>query len=238
MAAQGWVPVNRQLQEHWLWKDKPFSKGQAWIDLIMLANHEDKKMPYKGKVITCERGTVNLSISFLADRWGWSRHKARDFFKLLEADGMVTVNATTNRTTITIENYALHNDSPTTKGQRKDSEGTAEGQRGDTTNNDNNYNNDNKNIYIEPPELNDAVLSFIEFRKKIKKPMTDRAVQLLIGKLKKLSSNTAEQIEILEQSIMNGWTSIYPLKGEEKKGDKGNAGFKELDTKPTMGVVL
>ena len=127
MAAQGWIPVNRQIQEHWLWKDKPFSKGHAWIDLIMLANYEDKKMPYKGEIITCERGTVNLSITLLANRWGWSRHKARDFLKLLEADGMVTVNATTNRTTITIENYALYNDVPTTKRQRKDSERTASG---------------------------------------------------------------------------------------------------------------
>ena len=151
MAVQGWIPVCRQIQEHWLWKEKPFSKGQAWIDLIMLANWEDKKTPYKGEIITCERGVVNLSISYLADRWGWSRHKARDFFKLLESDNMVTVKATTNRTTITIENYALYNDKPTKKGQRKDSEGTAKGQRGDTTNNDNNDNNENNinNIYGE-----------------------------------------------------------------------------------------
>ena len=78
---QGWIPVYRQIQENWMWKEKPFSKGQAWIDLIMLANYEDKKMPYKGEVITCERGTVNLSISFLADRWGWSRKKTKKKLK-------------------------------------------------------------------------------------------------------------------------------------------------------------
>ena len=139
MAKVGWISVHRQLQEHWLWEDKPFSRGQAWIDLIMLANYEDTKVPYKGDVITCERGSVNLSILLLADRWGWSRHKARDFLKLLEADGMVTVNATTHRTTISIENYAIYNDVPTTndttKGQQKDNKGTTRGQQGDTTNN-------------------------------------------------------------------------------------------------------
>ena len=66
----GWVPVSRELQDHWMWEDKPFAHGQAWIDLIMLANYEDTKMPYKGEIITCERGTVNLSISYLANRWG------------------------------------------------------------------------------------------------------------------------------------------------------------------------
>ena len=264
----GWVPVSRELQDHWMWEDKPFAHGQAWIDLIMLANYEDTKMPYKGEIITCERGTVNLSISNLAKRWGWSRHKTRDFLNLLESDGMVTVCATTNRTTITLENYSFYNDvpttkgqrgdsdktsnsskfvefddfgattnlttqtlekysvcddSPTTKGQRKDSEGTAKGQRGDTTNN-NNKNNKNNNIYSDEPKLDTAVKEFITFRKKIKKPMTDHAVKLMLSKLNKLTSDTDEQVEILNQSILNGWQGIYPLKREEnKRGQNGIA---------------
>lgn len=104
----GWISLHRSIQNHWLWEEKPFSKGQAWIDLIMLANYEDKKMPYKGEIITCKRGTVNLSISFLAERWGWGREKTREFLKLLESDKMVTVNATKHRTTITIENYRAY----------------------------------------------------------------------------------------------------------------------------------
>lgn len=59
--GKGWVPISRQLQDHWLWNDKPFSKGQAWIDLIMLANHEEVKKPYKNQITTFERGTVSLS---------------------------------------------------------------------------------------------------------------------------------------------------------------------------------
>ena len=120
----GWVPVSRELQDHWMWDDKPFAHGQAWIDLIMLANYEDTKMPYKGEIITCERGTVNLSISYLANRWGWSRDKTRRFLKLLESDGMVTVTATTHRTTITLENYSIYNDVPATKRQQADSSKT------------------------------------------------------------------------------------------------------------------
>ena len=44
MDLQGWVSVHRQIQNHWLWTDKPFSKGQAWIDMLMLANHVDNKI--------------------------------------------------------------------------------------------------------------------------------------------------------------------------------------------------
>ena len=145
MANLGWIPTYRSLQDHWLWQKKPFSPGQAWIDLLMLANYEDTKLPYKGEVITCERGTVNLSISALSTRWGWSRDKTRHFLKLLESDGMVSVNATTHRTTITIANYAIYNDVPTTDDttnrQQTDNKPTASRQQADTTNNINNYNN-------------------------------------------------------------------------------------------------
>lgn len=268
---QGWVPVKRQIQEHWLWKDKPFSQGQAWIDLIMLANYEDKKMPYKGEIITCERGTVNLSISYLANRWGWSRDKTRRFLKLLESDGMVTVKATTHRTTITLENYSIYNDVPTTKRQQADSsktrnssnfvesddldattnkatatienysvcddlsatnrqqidsKPTASRQQADTTNNNNN-NNNNNNIYNDELKLDTAVKEFITFRKKIKKPMTDHAVKLMFSKLNKLSSDTDEQVEILNQSILNGWQGIYPLKREEKKSGQNGIAIDE-----------
>jgi hypothetical protein len=45
---RGWICLHRQIQDHWLWEDRPFSRGQAWIDLLMLANHEDKKMIFDG----------------------------------------------------------------------------------------------------------------------------------------------------------------------------------------------
>lgn len=222
---QGWVPVKRQIQDHWLWKDTPFSQGQAWIDLIMLANYEDKKMPYKGKIITCERGTVNLSISYLANRWGWSRDKTRRFLKLLESDGMVTVNATTHRTTVTIENYSIYNDVPTTKHQQIDSKPTASRQQADTTNNINNINKYN-NIYDADPRLDTAIKEFVTFRKKLKKPMTNHAVKLMIDKLNKLSTDIDEQVEILNQSILNGWQGIFPLKSKEQPSNQ----------KPVYGV--
>ena len=137
MAEKNFLPLNRSLLNHWLWKDKPFSKGQAWVDLLLLANYEDKKMPYKGEVVTCKRGDVNLSITELAKRWGWSRNSARRFLMLLESDGMVTVNATTHRTTITLEKYGFFNNpcatNEATSGQQVDDKWATSGQQVDTT---------------------------------------------------------------------------------------------------------
>lgn len=109
------LPLSRKLMKHWLWEDKPFSKGQAWIDLLMLANYTEKKKPKNGEIITYKRGNVNFSMKQLADRWGWDRRTVKRFLDLLENDNMVSTDSTTHGTTITIVNYEVFNGSCTTE---------------------------------------------------------------------------------------------------------------------------
>jgi len=35
MPGNGWISLHRRIQEHWIWQDKPFSKGQAWIEMMI-----------------------------------------------------------------------------------------------------------------------------------------------------------------------------------------------------------
>lgn len=51
-----------------------------------------------------------------------------------------------------------------------------------------------------------------KMRKEMKSKMTDRAETLLINKLNKMATTDKEKIDILNQSIMNGWKSVYPIK--------------------------
>ena len=73
---------------------------------------------------------------------------------------------------------------------------------------------------FENEELKQTIYEFIKMRKTIKKPLTTKALELTINKLKKLSSDSDEQIEILNNSIMNNWLGIFPLKEEQKKKDR------------------
>ena len=109
MKMEGFIPINRKLFEHWLWQDKPYAKGQAWIDLISLANFKDRKIPFKDGVAVLKRGEINSSLGTLAVRWGWSRMSVKRFLNVLECDKMVTVNSTTHGTVITLVNYSLYN---------------------------------------------------------------------------------------------------------------------------------
>lgn len=78
-------------------------------------------------------------------------------------------------------------------------------------------------------ELKNTVYEFIKMRKAIKKSLTTKGLELLIKKLYTLSTNVDEQIKILNNSIMNNWQGIYPLKQELKSKNKsGIDDFKEL----------
>lgn len=111
----GYVKISRGLLEHPIWLEKPFSDGQAWIDLIGLANYKTVKKKKGDKVVAYKRGTVYRSILSLADRWGWDRKKVRRFLSALQSDQMVVVNGSTHGTTITIVNYGKYQNVGTTK---------------------------------------------------------------------------------------------------------------------------
>lgn len=58
---------------------------------------------------------------------------------------------------------------------------------------------------------------FIKMRKSIKKPLTDRALKIIVNKLKKITQNEEEMRAMLDRSILNSWQDVYELKPEEKK---------------------
>lgn len=119
MTDKGYIYLERKIREHWLWDDKPFSMGQAWIDLILSANHEDRDIFMNGKKVTVKRGQLVTSITKLAEKWGWDRKKVRRFLNALKMDNSLSVNGTTHGTTITLIKYSVFQNKRTTKGPTK-----------------------------------------------------------------------------------------------------------------------
>ena len=70
----------------------------------------------------------------------------------------------------------------------------------------------------ESTELREALVEFVKFRKLIKKPMTNKALELIIAKLNKLGASDMERVAILNQSIERGWAGVFSLKDEEPQG--------------------
>ena len=135
----GWVRIDRKLFEHWIWKDKPFARGQAWVDLILMVNHADGKTVLDGKTVSIKRGSKVTSLRQLSERWGWSPSKTRRFLNELENEKMLKVKCDTKKTVITLINYGKFQDSGT-------GNETATRHRRDTDETQTNTNNNNKTI--------------------------------------------------------------------------------------------
>lgn len=145
VSTIGWMKLYRSLLEHWIWEEKPYSKGQAWIDMLLIANNQDVKRPYKDRVEMYKKGTISRSVSSLATRWGWSRKKTTTFLKQLQSDGMVLVEGTTQGTTITIVNYSFFQGKGTTKDTSQEQVGNKSGASQEQVGNTNKEYKNNKN---------------------------------------------------------------------------------------------
>ena len=125
---KGYIKLYRDVRDNWVWDERPFSRGQAWIDLLMMVNHKDKEMMYNGSLITVKRGSRITSLHKLAERWGWSIHKVSDFLYTLEETGMISQERNSKKTMINVINYAFYQDVNDAKGtvkkQSRNSKGT------------------------------------------------------------------------------------------------------------------
>lgn len=102
---QSWIRLYRSLLDHDLWTGEPFTTGQAWVDLLMLAAFEDVEHFYKGRFQVVKRGQIATSIRFLSRRWHWNPGRTTRTLKAFEKAKMLRVSVTRNGTLLTIENY-------------------------------------------------------------------------------------------------------------------------------------
>ena len=73
---------------------------------------------------------------------------------------------------------------------------------------------------VSNEDVKKSLLDFIDMRKTIKKPLTKRALEMIIKKLNTLSSNEEEQREIIDQSILYNWQGIYPIQKDKQQPQK------------------
>lgn len=104
----GFVKLDREICEHALWKEKPFSPGQAWVSLIFKAKWRDDKEFVRGTLLKLKRGQILTSQSKLSEEWGWNRRTVSRFLKMLETDDMIHSEVHSSFTVITVCNYVKY----------------------------------------------------------------------------------------------------------------------------------
>ena len=75
----------------------------------------------------------------------------------------------------------------------------------------------------------EAMSSFREHRRKIKAPMTKRAEELIVRKLEEIHREHGhDPTKVMEQSILNGWRGVFPIKGAGNGNGNRNGGSNGL----------
>lgn len=242
MPKVGFIKDWRQELESDIWMMPPmYHRVWQWIKYSV--NHSPGRIPNSDGTFTIVNpGQHATSYRLIAQGVGYySRGKweepnvktVKTILDWLEGQTMITVKSNALGTLITVENWEKYQvediDKVTLTGELSK-------HSLDTKKNDKECNS----IYIlfdeysENENLRQALKDFLEMRKKIKSPMTDKAVKLLLSQLDKLGGTDEDmKIALLNQSVLNNWKSIYALKQDKQQQQQLKPQAIKQFTKPT-----
>ena len=101
----GWIKLPRSIMDDPLYFAEPFTRAQAWIDLLLLANYADGYFIVRGNRVNVKRGQIGRSQQNLAERWRWSRGKVDRFLTEMENDGRIIQQKNRLTSLISIVNF-------------------------------------------------------------------------------------------------------------------------------------
>lgn len=225
----GVFAVSRSIWSHEaLFDDQPYSKREAWIWLISAAAWKPIKLGFAGRVIALERGEFCFSIRFLAEKWQWTKAKVEWFLNTLKKHDMLQDRKHANCSVYKVNNYNRYQKvglpkQDTSQDEKQDTNRTATGHEQDkeeTLKHSNINKKEDKGAGAPICLPNwlpiDAWEGFVEMRSKIKKPITERARSRAISKLNDLRSKGHDPAEVLDQSTLNCWQDLWPIKSETR----------------------
>lgn len=165
----GFILLHRKIIDNPYYFSEPFTRSQAWVDLLLIANHKKGIFYKRGIRVEVQRGQIGYDSTTLAKRWQWSRGKVNRFLSELENDKQIVQQKTNITTLISICNYDIYQTSSTANSTTDSTaSSTADGQQTDTNKEGlNNDKNDKIKIRGEikispPPTLNEVELFFKE----------------------------------------------------------------------------
>lgn len=223
--AEPFVKLYKKMLD-WEWYDDA-NTMRLFIHCLMKANW--KEGSWHG--ISYKPGQFITSIQSLSDETGLSIQQVRTALSHMISTGEITSYQQGRSRIITVNNWDAYqgsnkvsNKEITRCQQDANKMLTADKEYKE-------YIDKKEYIYSAVPEIEKAFSDFVAMRKKIRKPMTETAIELAIEKLNKLSGGDTDlAVKIINQSIMYSYQGLFPLKDEEKLSPKiHNFGERKYD---------
>lgn len=90
--------------------------------------------------------------------------------------------------------------------------------------------------YTQNEKLRFELKEHLKVRKQKKAALTNRAIELSLQKLNSLASSDEEKLQIVQNAVMGGWTTFYPLRREETPRREHNKYTKKSEKANTPGA--
>jgi len=117
---RGYIKLWRKIRDNPLYKEKRrFHRSEAWIDLLLLANHKPTNIIVDFKKVPVKRGDVFTSQLSLSKRWNWGIASVNRFLKFLKKENQISYKAETKYTIISILNWDKYQGEMETKRKAK-----------------------------------------------------------------------------------------------------------------------
>lgn len=144
---KGWISLHRKILDNpILSNNRTYSRMEAFIYLLLTANHCERNIPIGSTLYEVKKGQMITSQKKLCKQFNWGNTKLRNYLKLLENDAMIKVETEVNLTRITILKYESYQDSQLNDKPKQNQKQTKTKLQTNTNNNVNNSNNEN-NVY-------------------------------------------------------------------------------------------
>ena len=189
---EGWIKLHRKIVDNPYYFSEAFTRSQAWVDLLILANHKDNFFYIRGLKIDVKRGQIGFALENLAKRWKWSRGKAERFISELENAHQIVRQKGNATTLLTVVNYDIYQEekkpnskadsNPDSKPDSK-ADGHQTVKQTDINKNANNVKNEEneKNFKKQTEEISDSV-DAIYFEEEKKEAFTEIPINAIVVK--------------------------------------------------------
>ena len=219
----GWILLHRKLSDNKFWTCEPFTRGQAWVDLLLLANHSESFFYIRGNKVNVKRGQLAWGEVKLSERWKWSRTKLRKYLNDLEKEQQIIQQKGTIIQIITINNYEQYQKKEQQGGQQKDNRKTAEEQQ------KNIYKEcyimlKNENNVKEIDKWDEVFNLWLKYKSERKEHYVKTGMSQMMNKLIKLASGDHKNgLLIIHDAMANNYSGFFELKKTKKNGSTTHA---------------
>jgi len=216
----GWIKLHRKIINSTVFDNEKLLK--VWIWCLLKATHDEYEQLVGRQIVNLQKGQFVTGRNAASKELKMTPSTTWDYLKVLERNQNIDIKSNNKYSIVTIVNWELYQ----SENEISDNKSTTNQQQINTNKNIKN----NKNIsiysifdsYSDNADLRQALRDYSIMRNKIKAPLTERAVTLLLNKLDTLASTEDLKIKLLENATLSNWKSVYPLK--EEKQDKPKQG--------------